>query len=240
MITEYGQIKVGSEVTLFQYALDALNQSLARNLQAYIRVGLSGGRTPQNWFKWMAQYAQSFNDLRERVYWLTSDERCVALSSSESNFGNATRLMLDPLGIPNENRIPWPTELQPEVAADAFQAMWNTRFGPTQGFHVCFAGLGGDGHTLSLNPGCEWIEREDAPSFAYTRWPSGSDRLTLTPNGLARCELIIVMATGKDKADALWDIHRGPYDPLKHPAQIYKSFNDRVVWLCDEDAITRL
>ncbi len=141
----------------------------------------------------------------------------MPLASDDSNFGNADRLMLIPLGIPGAAKIPWPVELPPAACAAAFSKTWNARFGAQTGFDVCFLGMGDDGHTASLFPHCPLISSGFPDNFAATEWPGKGWRLTITEAGLARCARVIVLANGAAKAAVLKAILHGPYDPQKLP-----------------------
>jgi 6-phosphogluconolactonase len=171
---------------------------------------------------------------------MTSDERHVPLASADSNFGNADRELFQPLGVSPAMTIPWPVEFPPLPCASAFNRTWNTRFGAKQGFDVCFLGMGDDGHTASLFPGCPLIGAGVPENFAAVEWPGRGWRLTITEAGLARCARVVVITNGVAKNAALKAILRGPYDPKHHPSQVHRAYAARVTWLVDEAAAAGL
>jgi len=237
--SDYGTLRVGTLEETFRLMVDALRNAQAGK-NAPITVGLSGGSTPKAFYQWAMREKALPDTVIKNCLWLTSDERCVPLASDDSNFGNADRLMLTPLGVPSAAKIPWPMELPPTDSAAQFNKMWNARFGAQKGFDMCFLGMGDDGHTASLFPGCPLIGSNLADNFAAVEWPGRGWRLTITESGLARCAHVVVLANGTNKASVLKAILRGPYDPKKLPSQIHRGYASRVTWLIDEAAAAGL
>jgi 6-phosphogluconolactonase len=174
------------------------------------------------------------------THFTVSDERHVLLNSDQSNYGNAERLMLEPLGVPVEHRHPWMVAYEPLAAAEAYRRTMMILAGPGNGYDVCFLGMGDDSHTASFFPGCPLLEDDGNLPFAALEVPGKGWRLTITPAGLRSCGLIVVIALGTGKAEALRRVLHDPFDPLKVPAQILQTCSDRVVWLVDEAAASRM
>src|SRR5690554_646407 len=64
--------------------------------QARVHLCLSGGNSPKAVFKLLArEYASALPWQQLHFYW--SDERCVPPEHSDSNYGVARQLLLDPL-----------------------------------------------------------------------------------------------------------------------------------------------
>ncbi|HTB62514.1 MAG TPA: 6-phosphogluconolactonase [Opitutales bacterium] len=233
--TDYGTLQIGPLDETFQAIVAILRTATAAS-SAPVSVGLSGGSTPKAFYQWAIREKTLPESVWTKCLWLTSDERCVPLTSDDSNFGNADRLLLTPLGVPPTAKLPWPVALPPADCAASFQTMWNARFGAQRGFDVCFLGMGDDGHTASLFPGCPLIGSGLTDNFAAVEWPGRGWRLTITEAGLARCAHIVVITNGAAKAGVLKEILRGPYDPKKLPSQIHRAYAPRVTWLVDEAA----
>ena len=202
-------------------------------------VGLSGGSTPKAFYAWVVRTGALTAEALARIDWHVSDERCVPLSSDDSNFGHAARGMLDALGVPAARRFSWPVELPPVEAAAAYEAAWAAR-SPTKAFDLCVLGLGDDSHIASLWPKCPLIGQTAGPRFVATEWPGRGWRLTITEAGLAQCAAIVVLVGGAAKAPALREIAHGAFQPSLHPGQTLRAFASRVTWLADQDAAAGL
>ncbi len=238
--TPYGRIQVGGKEEVFAEAV-ALAIGAAKKIDRP-RLGwaLTGGGTPQEWYRWSVSTKALPGDLLSRTDFTVSDERHVPPESDQSNFGNAERLLLDPLNFPTEQRIPWPVQLPPAEAAASYAGIWAARFGAESAYDLCFLGLGDDSHTASWFPGSSFFSEPVATLFAAIEVPGKGWRLTITPAGLLHCGLIVVMPLGAGKSAALARVVKSKYDPKNIPAQWLKNCADRVVWLVDEAAAAEL
>jgi len=189
-------------------------------------IALSGGDTARRCYERLADDAATRIDWwKVDVYW--GDERCVPHDHEDSNYRLAREALLDRVGAANA------THLMRCAEVDAYQL----RIGDLGRFDVVHLGLGADGHTASLFSGSEALAADPGRLVALNDDPAGRHehtRMTLTLAGIARARLVLVTVEGEEKADALAAVERGDDVPAAHIA------GDRVVWLADEAAASRL
>lgn len=193
-----------------EYILDLLTKSMAARQKATLAI--SGGTSPRPMFELFAKSGFAWEHVQ--IFWV--DERCVPPSDPQSNFRLANETWLAPANVPAGNIHRVPTELEPHEAARRYAA--ESR--PVLPFDVIHRGMGPDGHTASLFPGAPLIA--DHEGVAAAAWVEKMQqwRVTLLPGVLEAARHTVVLATGADKAAALDAVLRGPYDPMKWPAQI--------------------
>lgn len=238
--TDYGRFFVGTKEQVFEKAAALAIEAQAGTKSKNFTWAFTGGSTPQDWYRWVASTKALPSGLVANTHFTVSDERHVPLNSDQSNFGNAERLLLEPLGVPVEHRHPWVVAYDPLAAAEAYRRTMMILAGPGKGYDVCFLGMGDDAHTASFFPGSPLLEDDGNLPFAALDVPGKGWRLTITPAGLRACGLIVVMALGAGKAEALRRVLHDPFDPSKAPSQILQMCSDRVVWLVDEAAASRI
>lgn len=233
--TVYGSLRVFYRDHIFLNMVQAIKE-LCVNKTENVTVGLTGGSTPKAFYEWVVGRKVFSKNLLNQIVWMASDERYVPLASEESNFGNADRLMLREIGVPEDRKYPWKVGLSVEEAV----ADYNRYFKGERCFDLCFLGMGDDCHIGSLFPGSSLIDGYLTEDFAAVEVPGKGLRLTVTPKGLERCGEIIVVVMGKGKSGALKRVFEGEYDPKKCPAQLSREWVKKVVWLVDEEAASEL
>ncbi len=235
--TDYGTVRVGAPEELFA-ELAQLGAAAWRTAEKG-RFGwaLTGGSTPKAWYRWCVEKRALPAELLAETHWYVGDERCVPLASDESNFGNAARLLLDPFGVPAEQRHPWSVDLKPSEAAEAFERDSAAVLGAEHSFTLCVLGLGEDAHTASLFPGSALLGTATNVRFAAIKLVGKGWRLTITPTGLARCGHVVVHATGAAKAQAVRRVFCGEEPALAVPAKVLRVLGPRTTWLLDSEAV---
>lgn len=235
LLTSAGEVLIRSRDESFAELARRINALAARGPAT---VALSGGSTPKAFYAWAVATQALTPQALARVTWHVSDERCVPLSSDDSNFGHAVRGLLDPLGVPADQRRPWPVELAPAAAAAAYEQAWQAQ--PGRAYDLCVLGLGDDSHVASLWPRCPLIGAPALPRFVATEWPGRGWRLTITEAGLAQCGEVVVLVNGQSKAAALLSVCAGEFDPARHPGQVLRALAHKVTWLADAAAASAL
>ncbi len=237
--TTYGTVHILDAEATYTALTQAVHRVAAE--RANPTLGLTGGSTPKAWYAQAADTEGGSTcaidtSLLGRLVWSCSDERQVPLADGESNFGNASRMLLDKIGVPAERRMPWPVEAEPVAGAQAFAEAWEARFGSGAAFDLCFLGMGDDCHTASLFPGSPLIEDRSGALMAAVEVPGKGWRYTLTPEGIAASGEIIICVTGAGKQAALEAVFKGDFDPRAKPVQLLKHSAEKVTWLIDSSA----
>lgn len=233
-------------VALAEAAASAAISELQRALAEYSRAVwvLAGGSSP------MAAYRLIAADHRDRLRWdsvtfLVGDERCVPEDDPASNWGQLREALLDPLGIPESNRLRPIGELSAEACADDYEQQLARLPAMGDGHprldHV-WLGLGEDGHTLSLfpgHPGATNMDRLVTPVHNSPKPPP--DRISLTLRALQGARSCLIVAAGQEKAEAVARAQaRDTGLPIVRAVEAVESSGGRVQWLIDREAASGL
>lgn len=183
-------------------------------------ISLSGGSTPILLFKYLAQsaYAQKINWQKLHFWW--GDERCVAATDPESNFGQCKQFLFDQIIIPPENihRIQGENDPQQEAIryAQEIKNHLNSVNGIPQ-FDWILLGVGNDGHTASLFP--EETNYQDRHlTFVATQPQSGQLRVSKTAILIENSLRITYLVLGESKADIIHKINSEKTGSERYPA----------------------
>ncbi len=195
----------------------ALFESLADRIEAFLQAALvkrdrvslvvPGGSTPVPLFEELSKRDLPWS----RVVVTLSDERWVAVDDSSSN----EKLLRDKL-------------LQNKAKAAALVGLKSSHDDPESGmadvavalkavpqpFDVVILGMGEDGHTASLFPHAENLERALDPNFelpccAIRAQGAPQPRITLTAPALLNCRDMILLCTGHAKREVLASVLQG-------------------------------
>nr|WP_320145566.1 6-phosphogluconolactonase [uncultured Anaeromusa sp.] len=220
---------------LFQETVVQLETTIRYSLQKENRpltLFLSGGSTPLSLYQhWLTSSQLSQKEWR-KIHFFWGDERIVLPQDSRSNAGSATRVFLDPLGIPLQNIHYYPATGSAASLAERHETYLRSFFNhiATKGPDILILGMGIDGHTASLFPYSRSLHTQrwcvDAPSpIDATR------RLTLTLPFLNRSKHIFLLAAGSTKHTLLKNWPNRPLPPAAIPAYALRQQNLHI--FCD-------
>jgi len=217
-----------------QYLREALQE------RGVATLAVSGGSTPKLMFDALAGSGLDWS--RIHLFWV--DERCVPPDDEQSNYLLARNALIEPAGIPESNVHRVAGELSPEAAAARYAAQLREHFGPgaIPVLDVLHCGMGPDAHTASLFPGDTLnIHDRDGLTAAVYAPKLPNWRVTLLPAVLLAARHTLMLVTGADKADTLFDVLRGEaYDPVRQPVQLLQREGKDVAWFLDTAAGARL
>jgi 6-phosphogluconolactonase len=205
-------------------------------------VVLAGGSTPK------ALYSLLVNDLalRSQVPWdkthlFFGDERHVPPDHPDSNFRMASETMISksPLKPEQVTRIKGEYHDAEQAALEyerTLREYFKLKDGDYPRLDLVLAGMGSEGHTLSLFPGTKALHADGR--IAVRNWVGklGTDRITLTAPAASNAAEILFMVTGADKAPALKSVLEGPFEPDQLPSQSLQPKNGKLLWLVDSAA----
>ena len=228
---------------VFPTALDAVKR-IADEFKIYsqqnrpVHISLSGGSTPKLLFQTLAKapYADEIQWQNLHFWW--GDERMVAPTDPESNFGEVQKLLFDHIQIPAQNIHRIRGEEEPRKELDRFEQELAMTV-PNGRFDWIILGMGNDGHTASLFPNqTDFNERNIA---VIAKHPETQQvRISKSATFIERAKRITYLVTGAGKAEILREIQTTPAEQLPYPAARIKSTQGETQWYLDQAAAALL
>lgn len=132
---------------------------------------------------------------------LVGDDRMVAPTDPESNYGEVQKLLFDHIDIPSENihRIRGEENVEQELARFSAEL---TACVPNLAFDWIILGMGTDGHTASLFP--HQTDFNDQNVAVIAKYPeTGQIRISKTASLIEKAKRITYLVTGASKAEIL-------------------------------------
>jgi len=158
-------------------------------------IVLTGGSTPGDAYELAA--AREADWSRAELWW--GDERCVAPEHEWSNYGMATRTLLDNLAV----QPAAVHRMKGELGRDAGAEEYDRELGELARFDLVLLGLGPDGHLASLYPNQPTLDESERRVIgAEAHLEPYVDRITLTLPMLRAAHAVVFLVAGEDKADA--------------------------------------
>jgi len=205
------------------------------------RVALAGGTTPHALYQDLARRAISQDVPWSKVEIFMGDERDVPLDHVESNYNMVQRTLLDHLPVQ-------PTRIHPmradaddlPAAAEEYECIIRGAFACAPDeiprFDLILLGMGSDGHTASLFPGSEALEERRRLVVACKIPVLGRWRMTFTYPLINAAHNVILLVTGRDKAEAVEGLMSREGDESDIPAARVRPSDGNLYIVLDADA----
>jgi len=191
---------LGSADAVAREAAERVIHAAARHRGAAgrFRLGLSGGQTPRLLYQLLAgEYSNRIEPARLEL--LFADERAVSSDSPDSNYRLVRETLLEGLAIPANQVHRMPADA---VDLEAAAREYESQLRPP--LDLLLLGIGEDGHTASLFPGSALLaERARRVAVVLDSPKPPPRRLTILPRVIEEARLVVMLATGADKAAAI-------------------------------------
>jgi 6-phosphogluconolactonase len=235
---ELGSAPAGEPEILVLPSAEALAAAAARTVgecaaaaiveRGAFRLGVCGGTSLLRLYRVLAR-----DDWPWPVDWahttlLFADERAVPPDHADSNYRLVRETLLEPVGMPEANvRRMRGEDPDLERAAREYEGCLE------EPVDLLLLGIGADGHVASLFPGGPAVTETVRRVVPVTDSPKPPPRrLTLTPRAIREARIVIVLATGAEKAAAV----ARALDPRTPDHEIPAHLVRDRVWLLDLSA----
>ena len=207
------------------------------------RIALAGGSTPRPLYARLAS-DRDIDWRKWHLFW--GDERPVPPTDPESNYQMVRETLLDRLETSPGLVVRVPSELAPSEAALRYEqsvrelipAFPTELTGFLPRFDMILLGMGDDGHTASLFPYTQALQETRRLVVANPVPSLGTTRITFTYPLINAARRVLVLISGKNKAEALRDALSGPHNPTRLPIQNVAPVDGQLIWMVDEAAFS--
>ena len=209
---------------------------------SFFSIALSGGSTPGGLYARLAAASSVADPIsRNDLHFFWSDERHVPPDHPQSNYRMAAGTLFNAASVPTRNIHRVHSEnADAATAAEDYEreliSFFNLAPGDFPRFDCMLLGIGADGHTASLFPVTPALR--ETKRLVVANWVEKLEvhRITMTVPVLNNAALVIVLVSGKEKAEVLKEILEGDYRPDVLPAQLIRPVHGRLLWLVDQAA----
>jgi 6-phosphogluconolactonase len=209
-------------------------------------LAISGGHTPIKFFELLGSNPDAKNLPWDKINLFWVDERYVPHDSPHSNYKLAADTFLTKIPIPKQNVHPIPTDdVDSGSAAKKYETTIRSalkiKSGQLPEFDLIILGMGADGHTGSLFPNSNAaFDSTDLACVVYLLDQKLSDqpitRITLTHPVLCAASQIVILVTGREKAQILKEVLTCEPDEVHYPVHWLWPALDKITWLVDSPA----
>lgn len=213
------------------FAKDHWIHSAKRSIQARGRfaVALSGGTTPKEVFKLLAQETSTIDWSLVFLFW--SDERDVPLTHKESNYHMAMEYFSS-LPIPPSQIFPLRKEGLPlDIQARSYEETLRRVLHPPH-LDLVLLGMGEDGHTASLFPDSPALGEGEKLVCANWIEQKKCHRLTLTFRAIEEARHTVIYALGREKSAMVQTVLQAPV-LSPYPASRLGLEGKKALWILD-------
>lgn len=217
-----GEVRALQEIAARELAAMA---SSAIEARGRFVLALPGGSVATTFFPVLAGVSVDWT--RSDIFWI--DERAVPPDHPDSNYGLASRLLLQPAAVPSSRVHRMKGELADlDEAARLAAAELGRVAGEPPRLDLAFVGVGEDGHVASIFDGIKNVE--PSPVIAIFDAPKPpARRLTMTLSVLAHARRVIVAGFGQAKARVMFDAVRGAERPTPVGALLHRAASPLVL-----------
>jgi len=211
-VTKKRVVVAGSRAELAELVADKFVVRVRKCVkrQGVAHVVLTGGSVARDVHRAIAAHPDRETVDWSAVHFWWGDDRYLPEGDSERNESQATDDMLQSLGVSPDRIHRMPAHdpgVSVDLAADHYAAEL-AQYGAGEGvwpeFDIAFAGVGPDGHVLSVFPGFAHASAEREAVVGVENSPKPpAQRITMTIPLLNRAKRVWLVASGADKAPAI-------------------------------------
>jgi 6-phosphogluconolactonase len=208
-------------------------------------IAISGGNTPKRFFELLGESPQASSLPWDKIQLFWVDERYVSPDSRWSNYKLAVDTFLTRVAIPETNIHRIETEDEDfNAAANRYEETIRRVFGLEAGkvpeFDLILLGMGSEGHTGSLFPNSyAAFDTDDLACVVYVL-DEKLNRITLTHPVLRAASHLVVLVSGREKAEILKTVLMSEPDEVQYPIHTLWPILGKVTWLVDKEAAKSL
>ena len=213
-----------------------------RDMTESFSVALAGGNTPRQVYELLSTARFKNRVEWPQVHFFFGDERCVPPEHPDSNYAMAYEALISRVPIPAKNVHRMLGEGNANENALAYENELRTFFAGLTWprFDLVLLGMGEDGHTASLFPDSAALKEMSRWVVATRNEQSRQERITLTVPVLNHARRIMVLVTGKKKAQRLKEVLRPQPGSEQLPVQAITPIKGMLEWLVDAEAASLL